>query len=153
MPRKPTCDCGTCRRCKHRDYMRGWYQRMTPEQRRAWIAKRDPEKVRAADRARFYRDHEKRLANGRKWRDENRARSAELARAWAERNPEKRRAHIAVGNALRDGLLERQPCEVCGTSDHVHAHHDVYSKQLNVRWLCVTHHAEHHRKYAVAEAA
>jgi len=60
------------------------------------------------------------------------------------RYPHKKKASTAVGNALRDGRLFRKPCEVCG-SLKVQAHHDDYSKPLDVRWLCVAHHAEHHR--------
>lgn len=60
-------------------------------------------------------------------------------------NPEKYSAHIKTGNAIRDGKLMRQPCEVCGKAK-AQAHHDDYSKPLEVRWLCVKHHNEHHRK-------
>lgn len=58
-------------------------------------------------------------------------------------NPVKRAAHVACGNAIRDGKLFRQPCEVCGAK--AQAHHDDYSKPLDVRWLCSTHHAEWHK--------
>ena len=70
----------------------------------------------------------------------------EAKRRWAAKNPLQRRATTAVGNALRDGKLHRAPCEVCGTSDNVQGHHDDYSRPLDVRWLCVTHHAEHHKQ-------
>ena len=60
------------------------------------------------------------------------------------RFPEKARAHDITNNAIRDGRLIRKPCEVCGTTADVEAHHDDYTKPLNVRWLCVTHHVEHH---------
>lgn len=65
------------------------------------------------------------------------------SKAWAERNPAKRAAQYAVSNAKRDGKLIRQPCEICG--EHAQAHHDDYSKPLDVRWLCATHHAEWHK--------
>lgn len=64
-------------------------------------------------------------------------------RRFIERNPAKRAAHVLVGNALRDGRLIRQPCEVCG--ERAQAHHDDYGKPLDVRWLCPTHHSEWHR--------
>lgn len=64
--------------------------------------------------------------------------------AYLERNPEKRVAHIKTGNAIRDGILVRQPCEVCGAA-RVEAHHDDYSRPLDVRWLCTKHHCEHHK--------
>lgn len=65
------------------------------------------------------------------------------SKAWAGRNPLKRKAQYAVSNALRDGKLLRKPCEVCG--ELAQAHHDDYSKPLEVRWLCTKHHAEWHK--------
>jgi hypothetical protein len=66
--------------------------------------------------------------------------------AWAKRNPDKRKAQIAIGNALRDGKLIRMPCEICNDSKTA-AHHDDYSKPLDVRWLCTKHHAEYHKTF------
>jgi len=48
-----------------------------------------------------------------------------------------------VHTALRQGKLIRQPCEICGAIK-VDAHHDDYSRPLNVRWLCRSHHRLHH---------
>lgn len=45
-------------------------------------------------------------------------------------------------NATR--RLTKQPCEVCGETE-VEAHHEDYSKPLNVRWLCRQHHIDIHR--------
>lgn len=58
------------------------------------------------------------------------------------RHPEKARAWAAVSNALRDGKLVRQPCQVCGA--RAQAHHPDYSKPLDVQWLCFRHHREAH---------
>lgn len=63
-----------------------------------------------------------------------------------EANREKHVARSAVIHAIRDGRLRRGPCEVCGCVE-VQGHHDDYSKPLEVRWLCVKHHFEAHRKY------
>jgi hypothetical protein len=65
-------------------------------------------------------------------------------KAWERRNPIKKAASTAVNNAIRSGRMTRQPCEVCGEAK-AHSHHDDYSKPLDVRWLCTTHHAEWHR--------
>lgn len=59
--------------------------------------------------------------------------------------PQKARAHGAVSYAVRAGWLKRLPCEVCG-SEKSEAHHDDYSKPLEVRWLCLPHHREADRK-------
>ena len=73
------------------------------------------------------------------------------ARKWARKHPMAARAHGIARRALRDGILIKGPCEVCGASK-VHAHHDDYGEPLNVRWLCVTHHWEHHKKIRLVQA-
>lgn len=57
------------------------------------------------------------------------------------KHPEKTRAHNMVTRAKKSGKLARQPCEVCGDPKS-QAHHDDYSKPLDVRWLCFKHHRE-----------
>lgn len=69
-----------------------------------------------------------------------------------KRNPEKAKARIAVGNALRSDQgrtpkLFKGPCEVCGTTEKITAHHDDYARPLDVRWLCAQHHADLHPKW------
>ena len=39
----------------------------------------------------------------------------------------------------------RKPCAVCGSKKFVHAHHDDYSRPLDVKWLCAMHHVKEHR--------
>lgn len=66
----------------------------------------------------------------------------------AQWSDERRRAVVATGCAIQSGKLVRQPCEVCGKTSYVDAHHDDYSRPLDVRWLCRSHHRQHH----IAEA-
>jgi predicted DNA-binding protein YlxM (UPF0122 family) len=61
-------------------------------------------------------------------------------------------AHNIVEKAVLRGVLIPQPCEVCGANGlmsdgrrEVQAHHDDYSKPLDVRWLCQKHHHEWHK--------
>jgi hypothetical protein len=42
--------------------------------------------------------------------------------------------------------MRSQPCEVCGLVD-ADAHHDDYAKPTDVRWLCRSHHRQHHAKF------
>lgn len=77
--------------------------------------------------------------------DAGKAMMARARAKYAAMYPERRAAHVAVGNAIKQGLLTKQPCEVCGC-EQSEAHHDDYSKQLDVRWLCTRHHKEHHRE-------
>jgi hypothetical protein len=59
-------------------------------------------------------------------------------------HPEQVIARSAVSNAIRAGRLIRQSCIVCGKK--AQAHHDDYSKPLDVIWLCPAHHMERHRQ-------
>jgi hypothetical protein len=73
-------------------------------------------------------------------------RRAAQYRSLKERNmrePQKYKARMALGNAVRDGRVKRLPCEVCGHPD-TEGHHKDYSKPLDVRWLCFKHHREAH---------
>jgi hypothetical protein len=81
---------------------------------------------------------------------ERRKRLTEFEQAHRQRHPDRYKARTAVTNALASGRLTRQPCEACGTSEKVHAHHEDYSKPLEVRWLCETDHNRQHGKLQVA---
>lgn len=72
-------------------------------------------------------------------------RSNELKKIWQEKNVLKRAAHVITGNAIREGKLIKKPCEACGKKK-VDAHHDDYTKPLEVKWLCKKHHSERHKE-------
>jgi hypothetical protein len=86
-----------------------------------------------------------RAANIEHYRAFDRARSVEPKRRAASyargrtyrtrQQPLKYAAYVAVSNAVRDGRLIRKPCEQCSTPK-AGAHHDDYTKPLDVRWLC-----------------
>lgn len=97
-----------------------------------------------------YAEHDRREAQkaaSRDWKRRNPGRHAELARQWRAANADKVRAVNRLNYALRMGRLVKRPCEACGATDKVHAHHDSYAEgqELNVRWLCTEHHKMWHQ--------
>lgn len=54
------------------------------------------------------------------------------------------RAHKLVREAVKAGFIKPLPCEVCGETNKIHAHHDDYRFPLSVRWLCRSHHHAWH---------
>jgi hypothetical protein len=65
---------------------------------------------------------------------------------WVTKNPLKRSAQVVYGNWKRYNK-DKIPtqCAQCGKCDgRLHAHHDDYSKPLDVRHLCVACHLEWH---------
>lgn len=54
----------------------------------------------------------------------------------------KSRANYLVNYNLKKGIIKKQPCEVCGRTDYVEAHHKDYEKPFEINWLCIEHHNE-----------
>lgn len=116
-----TCNCGECKKCKRRAYMRAYYRRPGVTERwKASVAK----------------SRERRLENIKAYDRERRKHV----------DPAKDRARKLLAQKIRFGRMERQPCEICGGS--AQAHHEDYSKPYEVRWLCRVHHMELHRMEA-----
>ena len=87
---------------------------------------------------------------GRAWAARNKGLVLEITQKYRRDNPNKARAHGLVGYAIKRGNLHSEPCEVCQSTDLVHAHHDDYAKPLNVRWLCPQHHRDWHKEHGEA---
>lgn len=69
----------------------------------------------------------------------------DFTKKYRQANPLIYQAHVKLNNAVRDGKIQKQPCEICG-NPRSEAHHPDYSKPLEVAWLCSVHHkAEHHK--------
>jgi hypothetical protein len=86
-------------------------------------------------------------------RPDRKASKIRYQRERRRRHPNKYRARNAVSNAIRDGRILRQACEVCGTTEGVEAHHVDYDRPLDVRWLCFAdHRAEHGQETLQAQA-
>lgn len=65
------------------------------------------------------------------------------------RHPERYKARALAAKAVRYGtLIKPLDCEKSKISSacfgRLHAHHDDYTKPLEVRWLCHRHHREQH---------
>jgi len=126
-----------CREC-HKEYARKWREingdRIREESR---IFLSDPENRRKKrlydiDAKKLYRKRHPQLRYGRI--------------NFTEKHVKQYKVNVKVHEALKRGELERKPCEVCAKIEKVHAHHDDYSKPLEVRWLCPLHHKAEHMK-------
>jgi len=79
-----------------------------------------------------------------RWKSENPGQVALYVQNWVERNPQKNRAHRIVAKAVKSGeLTKNQSCVKCGDGP-TDAHHEDYSKPLEVIWLCRQCHVDLH---------
>lgn len=71
-------------------------------------------------------------------------------RAYRQRDPVRKAANLAVGNAVRDGRIVPPPVCLnleCMTPGPVEAHHTAYDHPLGVDWLCPRCHKAVHVQY------
>lgn len=68
------------------------------------------------------------------------------SRNWRNKpqNKIKKYAHQKVNVQIKKGNIKKLPCEVCNKLPAM-AHHDDYSKPLQIRWLCAKHHYDYHQ--------
>lgn len=127
-------------------------QMKTPEQRakdreyRRRKQQDDPEwRARNAARCRRWRKRNPEKARELKRNSGHRGYYKTAARKYRTAYPEKTLAHNRVMKAiLRGRLIRPSHCSNCKRACKPEAHHDDYSKPLEVRWLCKTCHMKHH---------
>ena len=119
---------------EQKQYMKEYYKK----NKKKFLAKRrkyyeeNPELLRERERSYYQKDKKNRL---KKMMD------------WQRKNPEKSKAHSAVTTAMLNGSLIRpDKCSNCSNTENIQAHHEDYSKPLDVVWLCPTCHRRHHAK-------
>lgn len=116
---------------------------MTPKQQREYRARRKAEGRPVPGGPKTPHDPAKVAAH--QARPEVKRAAAARARRYV-RDPVLRMRHEArwkTRRAIASGKLTRQPCEVCG-EPKTQAHHEDYTKPLEVQWLCVSCHRARH---------
>lgn len=90
--------------------------------------------------------HEK----SKEWREKNREQYRKSVKEHAKKNPLKVRARKIVSYHVQKGNMTRpSKCSRCLKECKTEAHHEDYTKPLDIVWLCKLCHAEEHRKLNV----
>jgi hypothetical protein len=127
---------GVSNRCKecHKEFVRKNRKEMA-DYYREYDAMRFQNDPRVRERHRRYQQTET-----------GKASMLESRKKWVSKNPEKRAAHIILGNRIRSGeIVKPDKCEQCGCGGRLHGHHHDYSKPLEVEWLCQNCHVTRHK--------
>ena len=97
---------------------------------------RDKDKTRERNREYMERERKK---NPQKFRERERNR--------IRPKDEKYKARRELNNAVKRGeIIKPNNCQICGKETRLTAHHEDYSKPLDVMWLCYKCHGKLHRK-------
>ncbi len=80
----------------------------------------------------------------RQYDKDNREKHSQYTIKCRTRYPERYRCRNITTRAIIKGNLILGPCVECGTTEDLHAHHEDYSKPLEVTPLCGTHHRQLH---------
>lgn len=80
------------------------------------------------------------------WSRKNRKKHSELP----DRQRIKANARAYVKEYIKRGIVKKLPCSICGSSENLEAHHEDYSKPLEVIWYCRKHHLQLHEKLKYA---
>jgi len=95
--------------------------------------------------------HQYWLDNGERCRERMRARASAPANKQARKdhatrhrmiNRQKNRARSLANTALENGVLRKEPCYFCGSTDRIEMHHPDYSLPFGIYWLCKTCHSK-----------
>jgi hypothetical protein len=99
--------------------------------------------------AKRYREQPQRKELNERYAKSQRGKEAAIRgrKKWIALNQDKRKAHVLVGNAVRDGRLSKPTkCQICGEEHHrIHGHHEDYTRPLDVVWVCPPCHQAFHR--------
>lgn len=140
----------TCKKCGVSKPLECYYKSITGACKECWRARvkayrlTNLERIQAYDRERGQLLHRKEGVKERAARYKHRDR--ERIQKFRANHPEKARAHSKTMNAIRAGILKPKPCQRCGFAFGIQAHHEDYSKPLEVIWLCIKCHGERHRE-------
>ena len=121
------------------------------DEMREWMKKyREEHKEQAAKYAKEYREKNRDKINNRtrRWRSKNietrREKQRLYARAKAIEYSGRNRVRSKTRRAVAKGVIEKRPCENCGSLE-AEIHHYDYNRPMLVSWLCKKCHAEWHR--------
>jgi len=92
------------------------------------------------DKERYYRNKDRRLQEQKERLStpEGKKERRKWERSYYYKSKERYLAYAKVRYAIITGkLLKPIHCEDCGTIAKLQAHHDDYTKPLNVKWLCL----------------
>ena len=123
-----------------------WYKKNKDHVKEYYLENREHKLKRLKEY--YYENWEKKQIQRKEWIEKNKEKHREWLSVYHKKYRKKiNHAHVKVYRALKSGELKRiEICEHCKTNMTEHAHHEDYSKPLEVTWLCRNCHVETHKR-------
>ena len=72
---------------------------------------------------------------------------ARKLREYRRKNKDKDNARAMIRRGIKSKkIIPKEYCELCGCNNKLYAHHEDYSKPLDVVWLCSACHGKRHKE-------
>ena len=127
-----------CKECA-KEYSRR-YQKEHLEETRKYRKKyyeEHKEEFRARNKAWIENNREAHRKHCRESNKKNHEKTMERMRKYSADHPEKSKANGIVSKKIKQGKLNKPDrCSICGETGYIEAHHDDYSKPLDIIWCC-----------------
>lgn len=121
------------------------------DERKEWRKKHQAEnrqRISVAAREYYLKNNDRLNECARKWRSENKEIINEANKRHHAKVPLKRAARKFVSYAIAAKVISRpNACEICSKSCNPEAHHEDYTKPLEVKWICRQCHGFLHRSF------
>ena len=132
---------------KRRLQLQEW-RKANPEKNKEYSKKHREKNAEKIEKCRKTPEARAKMLNAVKnWRLKNKERHLETERIKKDRNKFKINSRFKVTNAVRRGhMIRPNKCEKCMKECKPEAHHNDYSKPLEVQWFCRVCHNKIHNK-------
>jgi hypothetical protein len=117
------------------------------ENKKAWIEK-NREHIRKTVHENYLANRELVIARTKKWKEENKQKFKESWKRPTDKHPLKYAARRILNHQIEFGkIIRAEECQDCKKECKTEAHHEDYTKPLDVLWLCRQCHAYRHREF------
>jgi len=135
-------------RLKQKEFYAANRERIRENHRKYYAENRERIRKQQNESKRTDEAREKSRVRQNKYRQKNKKKADGITARWKKRNAHKSAVHSLVCWAIKAKVMHRKEnCEECGIYCKTNAHHEDYSKPMEVQWLCRLCHGKKHRKY------
>lgn len=127
--------CKECAKAYSREYNRTHDEELKAYQKEYYS--KNKHRINARNKEWTEKNRERHNQYCKNWNNEHFNERNEYQRKYRRNNKDKYYAHGRISSRVQLGKIEKpSACEICGRTGRVEAHHEDYSKPLDIIWCC-----------------